>query len=842
MDIENAASNARQFDADRGRSDNASQKVMTMRANQISILAFSCLYCLSGCFYGELKNDPTLDAVAGSSGTTKNNGTGGLAVSATGSSTSTGQSIGGATLGSGVGTQAGGTRAESQGGTSATGGGTGSGGQVQLGGSGFGGTGTNFGGGGASNVGGANASGGGSSSGGTSSSTMPITTGGVSAGGSGVGGSSAAGMGAGTSMGGTNTGGLNAGGVTSGGSATGGTSAGGSTTGGTSAGGVATGGASAGGVATGGASTGGVATGGTSATGGASPTGGSGPTCTGTTPVSGCPCATSNALACSGVASKVKLICSGSPLIWTTSGTCDANNNCKQSDGTCHPIIDGCRAATNGKFCDSTSPTNDALLTCDADLVTTTSEKCAGICSAGACQTPICGDKKVEKTGGMQEECDDGGGDTTPADGCEKDCKNSKVIDMALGSGFTCALLRLGYVRCWGNNDYNQLGLGYSSATPANATPYQLSDINGNKPIDLGGEASSIAAGANHVCALLTNGKVTCWGDNQLGQLGLGDANVRLGTVPSTNATVKFDVGNTMTAKAIAAGGDKTCAILSDNSVRCWGTNTSGQLGLGNTTDMSGTSPSSYASVSLGADAIGLAVGSLHSCAILAGGTSARCWGRNAYGQLGTANTAAHINVGAAELPSSLGAAGLLLLPLNTSIQRISSEGAFSCALLGDGRIECWGMNTNWQIGSRNDKTAIGDDESPVTYGMTDIGSAQATRVVTGYSHTCALLSGQGLKCWGSGTWGQLGMGTNVDQGPYPSALSAISVGAGLTVQSVWVGWDHTCVLLSDDTVKCWGRNDGGQLGTGSAAPDRIGIDASTTPDRLSHVQIFNAN
>jgi cysteine-rich repeat protein len=191
---------------------------------------------------------------------------------------------------------------------------------------------------------------------------------------------------------------------------------------------------------------------------------------------------------------------------------------------------------------------------------------CSGTCQNGSCATGFCGDGKVE----AGEECDDG--NTVAADGCEPDCKASKVIQLTAGLAHTCALLREGNVRCWGANDGGQLGLGNTSDLRVQK-PYQ------NGLVQLGAPAAFIVAGGEHTCALMQDSTVRCWGKNGYGQLGLGHTqSIGDDEIPSVSvATVQLGVA----ATTIAAGGNVTCALLDGGSVRCWGRNNYGQLGSG---------------------------------------------------------------------------------------------------------------------------------------------------------------------------------------------------------------------------------------------------------------------
>ena len=156
----------------------------------------------------------------------------------------------------------------------------------------------------------------------------------------------------------------------------------------------------------------------------------------------------------------------------------------------------------------------------------------------------------------------------------------SSALALATGANHTCALLSDGSVKCWGMNNLGQLGLG-DAASRGDAT----NEMGGKLPavkLGAGKTAKAITAGEGHTCALLSDGSVKCWGYNFYGQLGLGDTTNR-GTAANqmgdTLPTVKL--GTDKTAKAIAAGDSHTCALLNDDTVKCWGDNSYGRLGLG---------------------------------------------------------------------------------------------------------------------------------------------------------------------------------------------------------------------------------------------------------------------
>ncbi len=389
----------------------------------------------------------------------------------------------------------------------------------------------------------------------------------------------------------------------------------------------------------------------------------------------------------------------------------------------------------------------------------------------------------------------------------------STATTVTLGNSHGCATLSDGQVQCWGYNDTGQLGNGTINQSLTLA-PVFVNDIIG---------ATSISAGTNHTCALVSEGVIRCWGENTIGQLGNGQG--------SSFSSFPVIVNGIESAVALSLGFNHTCAILSGHEVKCWGYNYTGQLGDGSTI-------SSNMSVSVGgiSNPISLITGERHSCALQSDG-GVKCWGGNSFGMLGSggfSRALTPVTVQGLSTATSLdggdyhtcaiivdttvrcwglnriGVLGNVLanlfqaIPIEvvglSGVTSISAGASHSCAVIADGTVHCWGDNSNGQIGIES----IADSTSPVQ--VADVSGAVS--VVAGGDHTCALLFDGSVKCWGSNNFGQLGKDRSVIQPTTPDLIPGLS-----SVTNITAGSSHICALLSDGTVHCWGNNSKGQLG-----------------------------
>jgi cysteine-rich repeat protein len=410
-----------------------------------------------------------------------------------------------------------------------------------------------------------------------------------------------------------------------------------------------------------------------------------------------------------------------------------------------------------------------------------------------------------------EETCDDG--NRTPGDGCSDSCTlEARVV--AAGYEFTCAVGPSGIAKCWGTASYP-----YGNPDPAGDGPGEMGENLSTLDFGNGRRVQSIVAGTWHACGLLDDGSVKCWGRNFGGVLGQGDGRHPSAERLSELAPVALGTGRRATS--LAAGHEHTCAVLDDGSVKCWGKNSDGTLGLGDAEDRGdepGEMGDDLPAVNLGtgyhATSIAASSFSWTTCALLNDGT-VKCWGH--LGPLGLGTTESR-----GRTPSEMGD-NLPAVDLGTGRRAtaISAGPRHVCALLYDASVKCWGDNGDGRLGL-GDTENRGDDPNEMGDNLlaVDLGVGRyATSIHAGGGHTCALLDDGSIKCWGASELGSLGLGDMETRGDEPGEmgdnLPAIDFGPSGRVRTMSAGDGHNCAVLGAGALKCWGRNDYGQLGLG---------------------------
>jgi alpha-tubulin suppressor-like RCC1 family protein len=306
------------------------------------------------------------------------------------------------------------------------------------------------------------------------------------------------------------------------------------------------------------------------------------------------------------------------------------------------------------------------------------------------------------------------------------------VSSVAAGGRHSLALLANGTVLAWGDNEDLQLG---EEGVGLRNVPEPVPGLSG---------VTAIAAGANHSLALLSNGTVMAWGENESGQLGDGN---------TTEASLPVAVKGLTNVKAIAAGGNFSLALLDDGTVMAWGDNEEGQLGTG------GTKPSTVPVAVKGLSKVaGISAGSEFSLAVLDDGT-VDAWGSAAYGELGTEP---------GEEEEGGNATSPVPVPSLTGVEQVSAGFSHSLALLTNGTVMAWGQDTDGQVG--NGVITKSEHEPVPVSGLTGVSAVSA-----GTDDSVARLANGTVMTWGVNVSGTLGDGTTGAPSDVPVAVNGLS-------------------------------------------------------------------
>jgi cysteine-rich repeat protein len=463
--------------------------------------------------------------------------------------------------------------------------------------------------------------------------------------------------------------------------------------------------------------------------------------------------------------------CTGSPSLCTDMDECNAGSASCDEHATCTNTPGAFTCICDDGYVGDGSKCGRAAMKLEASIFHT----CA-VLNGGDVK---CWGSNSDGTLGLGDTSDRGDhvgemGDSLPA----IDLGAGKTA-LSIFPGFVrgCALLNDGDIKCWGRNYDGQLGQG--NLLTVGDDPGEMGDK--LPPIDLGSGKSAVAmaAGNEHTCALLSDGGVKCWGINEQGQLGLGDVLYRGGGPNQMGDDLPaVDLGTGRTAITISTKFDHTCALLDDGSVKCWGENNHGELGIeknipswGNMPDQMGDNLPAV-DLGTGKKAVAISCGYRFTCALASDGTI-KCWGLNSEGQLGLGDKKAR-----GEKPGQMGdnLPGVDLGSGKTAVA-ISAGNAHACALLNDGSLKCWGSNWNGRLGlglpglsdasNRGDKPGEMGDSLPAV----DLGTGKKAAAVSAGSQTCALLMDGTVKCWGLNEFGELGLGNTVDRGDEPGEM-----------------------------------------------------------------------
>gem|GEM_PF-998835 len=443
----------------------------------------------------------------------------------------------------------------------------------------------------------------------------------------------------------------------------------------------------------------------------------------------------------------------------------------------------------------------------------------------------------------------------------------SGVLSVSAGGSSSCALLSGGIVKCWGANGTGQLGNGRVG--------------NSSIPVDVVGlpsDLTSVSVGFNHSCATSSQGYTYCWGYGYDGRLGNGtnSSYVTPQFQPTAEQTFTDIVGGVSGCRVSQAGalecwgnGDLgelgngsfgysslptpvvdaasgmrsvkfggsyfACSISQWGGVRCWGRGQEGQLGNGNLSDYS--VPTDV--IGLASGVTDVALGNSHACALTSRG-AVKCWGQNTYGQIGNGNNIQYVGpqdviglgYGVAKIKARDNRTCALLTSkrlacwgdgsstpsyvsgLDSNIIDFTLGSMHACALTNDGAVYCWGNTGSGRLGNG----IVGNYPLSIADAVTGLSSGVA-RIAAGHSHTCALMTTGGLKCWGVGNSGQVGNGNFGD-----ALIPADVVGLTKGVTSILASGNNTCAIVAGAELKCWGTGYPGLLGNGSSTSSSIPV------------------
>ena len=418
-----------------------------------------------------------------------------------------------------------------------------------------------------------------------------------------------------------------------------------------------------------------------------------------------------------------------------------------------------------------------------------------------------CGGTRASGEGGEGEATGDSGADEV---GEEEESGGEEVAMarwVAAGSSHSCAILEDGGARCWGLNMSGALGNGASavgcdvrSAVCAGAPDCCVGDdepLSEVSPIQLAAAPREIHASSGFACALLEGGAVQCWGSDWAGRLGV------LATEPigdDEHPSELVQLGGRATMLSVSHGrppgqhfdddlhNRHVCALLEDATLRCWGIGTIGALGYGTVEDIGDDeTPESVGAVPVGAPVRTVVVGGGFSCAVLEDG-ALKCWGFNGSGELGHGIVGQNClgwrpvecNEGCC-MGHETPVAELPQVPLAESVQRIVAGPRHVCVQTAATTVRCWGQGWTEPGQSAAESPKLTFEE-------------EVTLLDAGFDDFCVTTAAGRLIC----------------REPSGDA-QVLEFGAPVTMLSSALS--HRCALLDDGTVRCWGYNSRAQLG-----------------------------
>jgi len=388
-----------------------------------------------------------------------------------------------------------------------------------------------------------------------------------------------------------------------------------------------------------------------------------------------------------------------------------------------------------------------------------------------------------------------------------------KFTVVTAGGWHTCAITTAGAAYCWGFGRFGQLGNGDTGTQTVPA------------PVAGGLRFTTVSAGRFHTCGLTTDSTAYCWGSNGWGQLGSESA---ADGCTNRDGKDKQSIACSLRPRAVAGGrhfatlsvnGLHACATTGDHEAYCWGTNGSGELGIG----PGPTSAHAPTAVAGGLKFVSVAAGLNHSCGVTVDGLL-YCWGWNKDNQLATDT------VKASNSP--------LAIASDVKFVFVTAGGSHSCAIAADTTAYCWGEFEHGRLGiGESFAEHLKGKEHQMTLAAVD-GAIKYRSLSAGGVHTCGVATSGEAYCWGDNLEGRLGTGgssfTRRSWNTKPSPPKG-----DLRLTMISAGDYHSCGVTTDGAVYCWGSNKEGQLGNGTtkgkSEPVRVGATPAMAADTSRH-------
>jgi alpha-tubulin suppressor-like RCC1 family protein len=438
--------------------------------------------------------------------------------------------------------------------------------------------------------------------------------------------------------------------------------------------------------------------------------------------------------------------------------------------------------------------------------------------------------------------------------GCGDGCDTpSSVAELGLGVRFSCARFAGGGVKCWGSDEAGVLGTVGARRDLADAREVSLIDFGTTRRV------IQLSAGWHHACVVFEDYRARCWGQNDYGQLGLGHTENYGDDVGESLAALPDLPLERVTA--ISAGVRSTCALVSTSpgapgQVHCWGSDQGGALGdrssgsFGDDEAIDARRPAA-----LPEEAVSVATGGDLACALLTTGV-VHCWGDNWAKTLGIGETTCDVGDERPCFSEQGRTPDIPVAGLGTrAIVKLEVNQTSACVIDNTGALLCWGRNSQSRLGYP--ETLVGEFVG-ATPGPVDLGQDTAiVQVAMGVRHTCVVDTDGRVRCFGE-RGPALGYAMNEEPGvagiggiQTPAEAYALRGDRGLvnvgdfdgtdgidSVVAIRAGLSSTCVILTGGDVRCWGDNANGELGYGD--PAQVGSigDDETPGEAYEHLDV----